>query len=228
MHAAVLVTAAAATLMLSPAILRAQLDHIVVGTRSLEEGMAEFERLTGVTAARGGRHPNRGTENALVSLGGGRYLELIAPRGDAAPAPDLDEMRLLTRLTVIGWAVSVNDIQLARQTMAPVGATLGPDMPGSRVSPSGTTLEWATATLEAPRIATAPFFIHWKPSTPHPSTTSPPGCTLSSMEVHDPAATDLSRALNALRVSGVAIRRGDAHISVRLKCGGRSVILGSR
>ena len=57
--------------------------HLVVGVRSLPEGIAEFEQLTGIKAAVGGKHPGRGTENALVSLGEGRYLEIIAPQAGA-------------------------------------------------------------------------------------------------------------------------------------------------
>jgi hypothetical protein len=91
-------------------------------------------------------------------------------------------------------------------------------MPGSRVTPSGATLQWSTADIQAPRIALAPFFIRWSASTEHPSTTSPSGCSLGALEVHDPAAADLSRALNALRVSAVTVRRGDPQISLTLKC----------
>jgi len=208
-------------------VLLAQLDHIVVGTRNLDDGIAAFERLTGITAAKGGQHPDRGTENALVSLGSGRYLELIAPGKDAASTADLEAMRSLERLTIIEWAVGVSDMEAARQAITACGAALGPDAAGSRVSTSGATLEWSTARLTAPEIAMKPFFIQWKPSTPHPSTTSPSGCTLSAMEVHDPAATDLSRALNAIRVSGVSIRRGDAQIRATLKCQGKAITLGS-
>src|SRR5688572_3845719 len=65
----------------------AQFDHLVIAVRSLEEGVAEFERLTGIKAGPGGRHPGRGTENALVSLGGGKYLEIIAPQAGATLSP---------------------------------------------------------------------------------------------------------------------------------------------
>ena len=64
----------------------AQFDHLVVAARSLDEGVAEFERLTGVKAGVGGKHPGRGTENALVSFGGGKYLEIIGRR-PSRPSP---------------------------------------------------------------------------------------------------------------------------------------------
>jgi glyoxalase-like protein len=227
MNAAVLFAAAAATAM-QPTALRAGLDHILVGIRDLDEGIAAFARLSGVTAVKGGRHPNAGTENALVSLGSGRYLELIAPREDAAASTEIDAMRALEKLTVIGWAVGVSDLASAREALAARGITLDRDAPGSRLTPSGATLEWSTARLSAPAMSAAPFLIQWKAGTPHPSTTSPSGCTLAAMEIHDPAATDLSRTLDALRVSGVTVRRGDSQVRVTLKCDGRSLTLAGR
>src|SRR5687768_18558203 len=71
----------------------AQFDHLVVAVRSLEEGVAEFERLTGIKAGVGGKHPGRGTENALVSFGGGKYLEILAPQAGAALSPRDEGMR---------------------------------------------------------------------------------------------------------------------------------------
>lgn len=199
-------------------IVEAHLDHIVVGVRNLDEGVAAFERMSGVAAVRGGQHPARGTENALVSLGAGRYLELMAPRKDAAPSPDVERLRLLARLTIVGWAVAVRDMEAARRTAASAGVTFGNDVPGSRLTPAGTTLQWTTADLVAPRIAGAPFFIHWKLTTGHPSTTSPAGCSLAALEISDPAAADLSGALNALRVSGVTVRRGEPLTAAAITC----------
>ena len=63
--------------------LHAHMDHLMVAIRSLPDGIAEFERMTGIKAVVGGKHPGRGTENALVSLGDGSYLEIIAPQADA-------------------------------------------------------------------------------------------------------------------------------------------------
>jgi hypothetical protein len=207
---------------------RAYLDHIVVGVNDLDAGIAAFERMTAVTATRGGRHPARGTENALVSLGVGRYLELIAPRADATPSPDLEQFRSLEQPTIVTWAVNVSDIAAARERLSEAGVTLGDEAPGSRVTSSGVTLEWSTAEIALPRISGAPFLIHWSEATEHPSTASPAGCTLAALQVEDPAAADLSRALNALRVSGVTVRRGDARVSATLKSPRGIVALHSR
>ena len=76
-----------ALLLMSPAVALAQesrssavdLDHLILGINDLQHGIAVFNRLTGVTPRPGGEHPGRGTHNALVSLGDGRYLEIVAP-----------------------------------------------------------------------------------------------------------------------------------------------------
>jgi hypothetical protein len=201
---------------------RAQFDHLVVAVRSLDEGIAEFERLTGVKAGVGGKHPGRGTENALVSFGGGKYLEIIAPQAGATLSPRDEGMRKLDRLRVINWAVGVSNVDEAVAALKGAGFEATPPQPGSRVTPSGERLEWSAFGLNDQALAVAPFFIHWSPETKHPSTTAPGGCTLSQLTVQDPASDRLSTALRALGVEGVAYAKGAPRIEARLICGGKT------
>ena len=64
-----------------------ELDHLAVSAADLAVGTARIEDLFGVRLAPGGKHPDMGTHNRLLSLGPGLYLEVIAIDA-AAPPPD--------------------------------------------------------------------------------------------------------------------------------------------
>ena len=207
----------------------AHMDHLMVAIRSLPAGIAEFERLTGVKAVVGGKHPGRGTENALVSLGNGSYLEIIAPQADAPQLfADYEPMRTLDRLTIFTWAVGVSDATAAAAALKAAGLSATPPQPGARVTPAGERLEWSTFSLADRSIAIAPFFIQWSSGTKHPSTTSPGGCALSSLTLRDPAIARLSAGLEALGVSGVTYAEGPSAIEATLTCGSKTVTFKSR
>jgi hypothetical protein len=147
-----------------------------------------------------------------VSLGGGKYLEIIAPQEGAQLSAVDDAMRGLNRLRIIGWAVSVSDVDAAVASLKGAGFTVTPPQPGARVTPSGERLEWTTFEL-AETIATAPFFIHWSAATSHPSTTAPGGCELASFTVIDPQSDRLAAALGALEVSEIGVANPSALIA---------------
>jgi len=205
----------------------AQLDHIVVGIRSLDEGIAQFQQLTGVKASIGGRHPGRGTENALVSLGGGSYIEILAPQTGATLSPQDQALRNLERLTIIDWAVSVPEVDGAVAALKSAGFTASPAQPGARLTPAGERLDWTTFGLRGADIDAAPFFIRWSPNTPHPSTTAPAGCELDALVVQDPASEKLATAMKALDVAHVRIANGALHIAATLTCGSKRATLTS-
>src|SRR5512145_3038087 len=158
-------------------------DHIVYGVAELGAGIDAVEGLLGVRAAAGGKHVGLGTHNALLSLGGAAYLEIIAPDpgqpNPSRPLPwglaALREARLLT------WAVKAPDIEAKAERAKAAGVDVGPVLRMSRERPDGTRLEWVLTFREhALGNGLVPFLIAWEPG-PHPSDTSPGGCRLVSL-----------------------------------------------
>src|SRR5215813_4529361 len=99
-------------------ILRAQsvrpaavaVDHLLLGVSDLDRGIDWVEQRTGVRAAKGGVHPGQGTRNALLSLGSGHYLEIIAPDPAQSAYNFQIDIRQLVQPRLINFAVSTVDI----------------------------------------------------------------------------------------------------------------------
>jgi catechol 2,3-dioxygenase-like lactoylglutathione lyase family enzyme len=185
----------ASTAMTAPKS-RARIDHIILGAADLDRATRTFERLTGVRPVYGGKHPT-GTHNALVSLGGQTYIEIIAAQ-PGTPAPDwLPNLADLDDLTPVGFAVTADDGPALRRDLVAAGFVLTENNPGTRTTPSGATLNWQTFRL-AGDIKQMPFFILWAPETQHPSATSPSGCKLARFTIASPQSEQLNRLRNAL------------------------------
>lgn len=206
----------------------ARFDHLVVGIRSLSEGIGQFKRLVGLEAAAGGTHPGRGTENALVSLGSAEYLEIIAPRAEARLSDADAKLRELDRLTIVTWAVAVDNADDAREMLKGAGFATTVPQQGSRLTPSGERLDWEVFRLSDAKIVGAPFFIEWGDVASHPSKTAPSGCVRERFQIQTPASGRLSAMLNALGLADVTVANGAQAMEAAITSGSRRAILTSQ
>ena len=186
-----------------------RVDHLVVAAPDLEAAVADFERRLGVRATPGGRHPGRGTHNALIALGPRTYLELIGP-DPRQPLPDtprwfgiddLETPRLVT------WAANGTRLEELASAAERHGVRLGAVSAGSRQRADGALLHWRfTHPAAMPVDGIVPFFIDWGES-PHPAGTAAPGSTLVDLKAEHPDAAEARRALTALGLD-LAVRPG--------------------
>jgi Glyoxalase-like domain len=195
------------------------LDHLVFAAQDLETGIAHIERLTGVRAVLGGRHPSFGTHNALLGLGPHAYLEIMAP-DPSLPAPargrltdgwGLESPRLVT------WVVRPPDIAEAATTAASCGIELGKVRPCSRLTPDGTTLRWRLSDPYSPRLSGAvPFLIDWG-ATPHPAETARVGLSLEGFRIEHPAADTVNEVLESLHAGELCTRNDNVRLVARVR-----------
>jgi Glyoxalase-like domain len=165
------------------------LDHILLGCNDLERGIAFVYQHTGVRAAFGGVHPGAGTQNALLSLGESRYLEIIAPDPKQPSSVDSRNLKALTDDPVlVGWAAHRADIDAFAVRLKKQGFVIEGPMPGSRKRPDGRVLTWKVMRLKDDSTQLLPFFIEWSADSIHPSVDSPQGCRLTHFEAFAPDA----------------------------------------
>ena len=186
-------------------------DHILIGAPNLEDAIAWFEKSTGVRPMVGGRHPGRGTRNALASLSKPHYLELLAPDPEQpnVDTPRLKVFRALQSPRTYTWAAATHDMEATRAAAERAGLKFEGPTPGSRKRPDGRVLEWSYLTLADDQNGLLPFFIQWSPQSLHPSEDSPQGCTLKSLQLISPDPGKLDAALRALGIRA-DIRQGTA------------------
>ena len=176
------------------------LDHILLGSPDLQAGIEFVEQHTGVRAAFGGVHPGRGTQNALLSLGERRYLEIIAP-DPAQPGvknPIASNLHSLTEPQLIGWAAHPGSVTAFAEKLRVAGIKCDGPTQGSRKRPDGQFLKWQIVSLADTASGLLPFFIEWSQDSVHPSIDAPKGCRLLSFAAETPDPEKLVSILKTL------------------------------
>lgn len=152
----------------------ATLDHLVVAADRLERGMAHVEACLGVVCEHGGRHPRMGTHNALLRMGPGSYIEVIAIDPDGMPPATprwfgLDDptiqARLRERPRLLTWVARTDHIAATIDNAA--------HDPGPARRMQRGDLEWQIAFRTDGALiedGLVPSLIEWGRDTAHPAT----------------------------------------------------------
>ena len=139
-----------------------RVDHVIYGVRDLDEGIKWFRQEYGLEAVHGGSHPH-GSSMAIISLGPGQYLELLAPTD---PSSDGPMTRYLNKLTANGDRFS--GVCLLPTDLDAVATRLSLQIrEASRIPPGGDEIRWRIAGVEAaygPLHRRLPYFIDWQDS----------------------------------------------------------------
>ncbi|MEO6997451.1 MAG: VOC family protein [Terracoccus sp.] len=147
------------------------LDHVVVAVTDLELAAQELFDEYGLASIPGGRHPDWGTANRIVPMGGS-YLELVEVVDPNVAAQSGFGRWVASARTgdggfrPLGWSVRTDDLAAVCQRLglSAVG--------GSRQADDGRVVDWALAGVDqAAAEPSLPFFIQWGAETPLPGET---------------------------------------------------------
>ena len=188
------------------------LDHLVVGAASLEQGVTYLKEQLDVDIPKGGEHPLMGTHNHLMQLGKGVFLEVIAinlgvptperPRWYGLDDPFVKE-RLEQHPQLLTWVVNTSDLKgLQAQTSFSFGKA-------TRVSRGE--LSWDFGIPDDGRLLASgmlPYLIQWHTNA-HPARGMPDvGCSLKKLELHHPQPEWLLSILNQINAAQLVEVRG--------------------
>jgi Glyoxalase-like domain len=186
----------------------AALDHILLGSSDLDQGIAFVKEHTGVAPAFGGVHPGRGTRNALLSLGDRHCLEIIAPEPRPAQHTPYIWPEEAHRAEPRGLGCAS---RWSRQRRGPPPCCrnrLRRPLAWRAQAPGRAHPPVEGAQLGDDHAGLLPFFIEWSADTIHPSADAPPGCKILRFELSAPDDTELRRTFTLIGLD-VRVAHGD-------------------
>ena len=204
----------------------AQIDHLVVGAASLDEGVDWCKRTLGITPGPGGEHPLMGTHNRLFSIASAQYpkayFEIIAIHSGAACQRfqgakrwfDLDNPALQHQLKqngpqLIHFVASTRRASAAVLALSQLGIDRGELLQASRMTEQGK-LTWSISVrADGQRLMNGalPTLIEW--GDVHPTDTlEASGVTLQSLHAEDIPSDALRTAYEAMGLTHVNVQEG--------------------
>lgn len=176
------------------------IDHIILGCKEIEEGIQFIYQKTSVMPQKGGRHPQWGTLNALLSLGQNSYLEVMAPIPGQATKYPFDSLPDFSTPKWLAWAARTEDILAVKTTLDSMNVKHSDIIPGARIKPDGQMLRWKLLFPENNYSGVFPFFIEWESKSLHPALTSPIGLSLMTWHLGHPEFSKINACFIQLKV----------------------------
>ena len=176
------------------------IDHIVWACRDLDSGIEDIEALTGVRAQPGGRHPDLGTHNALMHLGGRCYFEIVAPDPEQDGGPWSRSLQEMAEPGLLHWVISQSGLSNYSNGLSGLIGGDNEVIAISRQHPKLGLLNWEILMLPKHNHGClVPFLIDWGEST-HPTDVLEHGCTLRSVRITTPELPDMMKIVSWLGV----------------------------
>lgn len=182
---------------------QSKIDHLVYAVPDLKKSIKDLSKLLGVEVIYGGEHKSEGTHNALVNLGNGCYLELLAidKNNTNISKKRWMGMDLLTEPMLTRWAIKSDNLEEDAAILKAAHPQMGNIKTGSRKKTDGSTLSWALSMpLAAPLVEVLPFALDWKDSI-HPTESLPDVCQLVELQATHPEPDTVLPTLEALGVT---------------------------
>ena len=196
------------------------IDHFVYAVPDLDASVDWFEEKLGVRPRMGGKHAQEGTQNAILNVGNGCYLEILAidPGNTAKNADRWMGVDLITKPRLTRWCLKSSDLVRDSRTLKKYDPAMGVIQAGCRRTVSGKVLSWEMARpLPTPEVDIVPFMTDWDRSESHPTDDLPEISTLLDVTLKHPDPDRVKTLFIDLSISFSVLQGKGQSISIKLR-----------
>lgn len=194
-------------------------DHIVYAVPNLEQACDELEKGLGIRPVFGGYHQTQGTKNALLNLGNGAYLELLAVdmENKVIPPPRWMGVDLIDKARITRWALKSQNLESDSTYLQSYNSELGKIQGGQRKTQDGSLLKWQLIMpTSTPMMDVLPFMVDWQESSHHPTDRLAEVCPLLEVKIAHPQAEKIQTIFEQLGVQ-LEVKKGAEKIEIVLE-----------
>lgn len=199
-----------------------QVDHLVYAVPEFDSAVAAMSQALGLALTAGGEHPQLGTSNAILSLGGRQYLEVLGPTAGTTHSTAFSQsLAAQAEPDILTFAMESSDLDEVVARARDAGLEVESVGEGSRVTPTGERLAWrGLKFVDIGLAGLVPFFIDWG-TTPHPALSAAQGPRLDRLWVAHPRSDALQSIYKALGVPISVLDAQSPQIAVTISHAGR-------